>query len=187
MITSVPIPECMQHLERDCRGYPIPVIVMRDTDGRPHFTVSDEGERQRVIWLNLCSICGGALERERWLVGGPMSAFHEHGAYIDPPMHQACVNYALQVCPYLAAPNYGKRIDGKTVDPAKAGGIIVQDPLVLVERPTCFVAVATMRQELIIEGQLVRYIRALQPYTQVQYWQHGRQIDEAAACLTTAT
>ena len=40
---------------------------------------------------------------------------HENGAFADPPGHRACVTYALQVCPYLAAPSYAKRIDGETL------------------------------------------------------------------------
>ena len=44
-----------------------------------------------------------------------MSAFHPDGAYIDPPLHYECMRYAMQVCPYLAAPRYAGRVDDRTL------------------------------------------------------------------------
>lgn len=35
------IPAQMQHLDRDKRGLPIPFIVLRDNDNKPHFTIND--------------------------------------------------------------------------------------------------------------------------------------------------
>ena len=99
---DVPIPERMQHLDRDGRGYVIPWTVFRDSKGKAHFTINDENRRQTVIGRDCCPICAAKLLRGRWFVGGPGSAFHERGAYIDPPMHRECVVYALKVCPYLA-------------------------------------------------------------------------------------
>ena len=46
---SIPVPARMQQLPRDQRGYPVPVIVLRDNSGRPHFTMNDEAKRQRII------------------------------------------------------------------------------------------------------------------------------------------
>lgn len=179
------IPPQMQHLPKDRRGYPIPVGVLIDDDGRPHFTVNDELKRQQTIRRNLCAICGKKLLKVRWLVGGPGSAFHYRGSYIDPPMHEACAKYALTVCPYLAAPSYSKRIDDRTVDPAKIPGtVIFNDPTMMDHRPAVFVLAMTVGQGLIMEGDFVRYIVPRRPLRKVEYWQGGQRIpDEQGALL----
>jgi hypothetical protein len=116
MISLPPVPDRMKHLETDSRGYLIPWGVYRDHTGRAHFQINDELRRLRSFRENLCPICGKSLFRGRWFVGGPMSAFHEAGAFADPPMHYECAVYALQVCPYIALPRYGRRIDDRTLD-----------------------------------------------------------------------
>ena len=112
----VPIPARMAHLDRDRRGYPIFFMAYRDQQGRPHFTINDERKRQIVIARDLCSICGAPLLRGRWFLGGDLSAFDANGAYIDPPMHDECVHYALRVCPYLASPSWSHYVAGRTLD-----------------------------------------------------------------------
>lgn len=137
---EVPIPPRMQGLERDRRGFPVPFIVARTKDGEPVFTVNDERLTAQAIEESRCAICGGELEYgDLWWVGGPLSAFHPNGRYIDGPMHEECSTYALQVCPHLAAPKYTKRIDDL---PAKARDTEFKsfmDPTVLPDRPDCFV------------------------------------------------
>ena len=172
-VGHVPIPERMQHLKLDRRGYPVPVAVYHDSDGRPHFTINDEAQRQRLIAGDRCPICGGKLLRGRWFVGGPQSAFHVHGAYIDPPMHNECAHYALQVCPYLAAPNYDRRIEDKTLPPGSQQPILV-DPTMIPERPDYFVAVmATGQRPVLDEMGFVKYLRPTRPYSRIEFWRHG--------------
>jgi hypothetical protein len=108
---DVRLPERMAKLERDRRGLPIPFIVMRDKSGQPHFTINDHAKSARCLREDLCPICGQKLFRGRWFAGGPLSAFHANGCYLDPPTHKECVEYALQVCPFLAAPKYTGRLD----------------------------------------------------------------------------
>src|SRR5215467_3254160 len=119
----VPIPDRMRHLDRDHRGYPIFAMALRDRDGRAHFTVNDHTVIERLLATDCCSLCGTKLFRGRWFVGGPSAALHPRGAYVDPPMHDECVHYALRVCPYLSAPNYAKLIEGRTL-PANAGVLL---------------------------------------------------------------
>jgi hypothetical protein len=178
---SVDIPDRMKHLPRDPRGYPIFVMAYRDAAGRAHFTINDEMMRLRLITRDLCSICGTPLFRGRWFVGGEKSAFHPQGAYIDPPMHTECARFALQVCPYLASPNYSKLLNGATQAP--------DDPTILVNptaqispstadevRPLLFVAVhARGQQQRSAPGGNV-VIVPKRPYIAVEYWQHGRQL-----------
>lgn len=137
---DVPVPERMEHLPRDRRGYPIPWNVMRDNAGEPLFTVNDDRMAWKALEELLCPICGGALEiGDLWWVGGPLSAFHPDGAYFDSPMHKECSSYALQVCPHLAAPKYTKRLDGI---PGLKNGVpfdVAVDPTIMPDRPVVFV------------------------------------------------
>ncbi len=173
----IEIPTRMRHLDRDTRGYPIPVLVYRDAAGKPHFTINDDEVRERVIRRDLCGICGGKLYRGRWFVGGPKAAFHDDGAYVDPPMHGECARYALSVCPYLAAPSYGKRLDAKTLrgrtDPKT---MLLLDPTQDPDRPAVFVAVMSIGQ-WVSESGLQNYLHPNRPYRQVEYWQHGRRLN----------
>lgn len=168
----IAIPKRMQHLARDPRGYPIPAGVFRDNEGRPHFTVNDEGFRTLCLLDDLCPICGTKLAPLRWFVGGVRSAFHERGAYYDPPMHGDCMRYALRVCPYLAAPNYGKRLDARTVrtdEPAR----IFWDETQIEDRPILFVAVLARGQRL---TRPAFYVAPTRPYRGVEFWRHGKLV-----------
>lgn len=188
-VTDVPIPIWMAKLPKDKRGYPIPVNVLMDDESRPHFPVTDERKRQDLILKDKCAICGGGLLKRKALVGGPRNAFQEKGAYIDSPMHIECAHYALQVCPYLAAPHYNKLIDFKKVDPSKfEGGIVVgTDDRVEPKRPDLFVMVICTKIAHIKDGpRFVQYLKPVQPYHAVEYWQHGQQLSDAEGYAMTA-
>jgi hypothetical protein len=173
---DVPVPRTMRHLPKDRRGYPIPAGVLIDPAGKPHFTINDEATRRRQMAERLCPICDKKLGRWRMFVGGPQSAFHQHGAYIDLPMHVECAHYALQVCPYLAAPVYTGRIDDRTlkVEPGQIAVMINQT--MLPDRPLLFVAVLARSIQRLHRGQ---YVRPQRPYVRVEFWRHGVQLDEA--------
>jgi hypothetical protein len=170
-----PIPERMQHLPKDRRGYPIPALVFVDPAGKPHFTVNNEAKRQQQIARDACPICDKVLLRGRWFVGGPMSAFHPNGCYIDTGMHYECMEYACKVCPWLAAPNYDGRIDDKTIDPNDKSHMIINDPTLIPERPSLFVAVMTTKTTFSVHpvGGHVLYLTPGRPYKIVEFWQHG--------------
>lgn len=126
---AMPLPKRMRTLERDARGYPIPFIVLRDRSGTPQFTINDDRRTSQCISQKLCAICGkrfdmhrdpkvpGAVFLQMWFVGGSRCFLHRHGAFVDPPLHLDCAEYALRVCPFLAAPSYAKRIDDKKLKP----------------------------------------------------------------------
>jgi hypothetical protein len=174
----IPIPERMKHLEKDHRGYPIPWIVLRDNDNKPHFTINDTIKVMRCREEDLCSICGIKLLRGRWFIGGPLSALHPHGAYIDPPLHHECMAFAAQVCPYIASPKYSGRIDAKTINPAKAKGIIgFLDQTMIPERPDIFVAVMAISQTVTENGYLV----PKRPYRKMEIWRDGKMIRDFTA------
>jgi hypothetical protein len=159
----------MRHLKRDGRGYPIPDGVYVDPDGRAHFTINDETKRMRHLLTRCCPICGRRLKPDYWFVGGPRSAFDPNGAYIDLPMHDECAHYALRTCPYLAAPNYGSRIDARTLSKDNPAPFLI-DQTMIPERPDVFVALSCKKFTVIKGGQ---YVRPVRPYRQVEYWQYG--------------
>lgn len=114
---AVPIPRLMRTLERDERGYPVPFLVWRDKDKRPHFTINDHTKIARCQRRFLCAICGKRMKDGYWFIGGARCFLHRLGAFLDPPVHLDCGEYALAVCPFLAARSYTKRIDARTVRP----------------------------------------------------------------------
>lgn len=170
---------------RDSRGYPIPFNVMRDADGRPHFTINDDRTRARCLKERRCAVCGYRLERLVWFVGGPRSAFDRYGVYNDTGLHHECATYSLQVCPYLAVPRYLSRIDTGTLDmgklPPGCPGVFL-DHTQIPERPGVFVAVAARSYDV---SPVTGYIRPERPYAAVEYWKDGRPITRTEALAFT--
>jgi hypothetical protein len=174
----VEIPARMRDLPKDRRGYPIPVNVLIDKNGKPHFTINDDEKRQLHLQKKQCPICGSALLRGRWTVGGPASAFMDEGAYIDPPMHYECYRYAMQVCPYLALPSFTKRIDAGTVkrEDVEDHRIFI-DNTVLAHRPPLFVAVMHLGEDYQTDifGN-IHHFKPKRPYRNIEYWQNGNEL-----------
>jgi len=169
-------------LPHDRRGYPIPFNMLRADDGTPFFTVTDDRKAWRCIREARFPICGERLGRWKWIAGGPRSAFHPGGCYADLPMHKECVEFALQTCPYLAAPKYMGRID--VPDPSKLPpeARILLDVTQTPERPEIFIAVGAERFSMGgAEFPLVPYIKPKPPWLGWSFWQHGRRIEEDEA------
>lgn len=177
---AIPIPERMQRLPRDARGYPIPFLVFVDSEGKPHFTINDHRKAWQCRTEDRCGICGDTLFRGRWFVGGPKAALHEHGAYIDAPMHDECAHYALQVCPYLAAPRWTKEL-GAFSKPAD--GLVLVDPTQDPERPALFVAVMAIGHTI---TEPSGYYRPKRPYRKLEYWLQGKEITAREAASIVA-
>lgn len=183
---SVPVPLRMRKLPLEARGYPIPKFAFIDSEGKPQFTINDEMKRQVHIRKDRCPICGETLLRFRWFVGGPASGLHPQGVYIDPPMHEECAHYALQACPYLAAPSYAGRIDGKLLPEQDAKlALFLNDPTMLDYRPDFFVAAVS--RGTIWQGEgMVKYVAPVRPLVKVEFWRKGRQVDVTAGEVQAA-
>lgn len=185
---DVPIPALMKHLPVDRRGFPIPPIVLVDDNGAK-FAVNDEFAKQKVMAEDCCGICGKPLYRARWLVGGPGSAFLPHGAYLDPPMHTECMHYAMQVCPYLAAPNWK---NGVSVGAVQAKNVTLDGETkaipvfgsgfdkVFPNRPDVFVCVQyTGKLRFSTNEDMMPVFRPPTPFRQIEYWSEGRRLSQA--------
>lgn len=176
MKLAVPIPARMAKLKLDARGYPVPFIVLVDAAGIAQFTINDGRKTELARRLNLCGICGTKLFRGHWFVGGPISALHLHGVYFDGPLHSECARFALQVCPWLAAPKYAKRIEDARMKPENVPEGIGQlvDPTVMNHRPSCFVAVMAIGHEF-VNG----HYRPNRPYRTIEFWRQGKRLSDA--------
>jgi hypothetical protein len=172
------IPERMSHL-KTWRGMAVPYGIVWDKSGAPHFAINDEHIRLRSVRNNLCSVCGTKLFRGRWLVGGPLSAFHEHGAFIDPPMHSECAHYALQVCPYLAAPHYAREVGVKKANAAAFDAqMVLVDNTMIPGRPMGDVFIALMFTGKMLVCEETYNVKPSRPYSQVEFWRHGERLPD---------
>ena len=173
------IPECLADRPRDRRGYPVPVSAAVDRAGMPHFTITDPVERRRLAREDRCHLSGRKLLRGRWFIGGPLAAFHTHGAFLDGPMLDEASLFAVRTCPYIAAPNYSKRIDDLTLRKSPDSGIVAvsMHEESIAERPELFVRAMCVGQKLVpsSEGDFLFYPK--RPYRRVEFWRQGGLLD----------
>lgn len=184
LVDRTPVPRRMRTLPLDPRGYPIPYIVLRDRNGDPHFTINDSRVRLRCVLQRRCGICGKKINGPVWFVGGPLSAFHPHGAYSDGPLHDDCAEYALKVCPWLAISRYTGSIDAKTLytkaGDDKSNGQLFHDPTQTGERPLCFVAVSTSSYKMSPQfGPSGPRVIPGRPFVDARYWRNGAELPQA--------
>lgn len=169
---------------RDARGYPIPFIVFNDAAGKPHFTINDQAKVAEVIRKKLCALCGTPLRDNIWFIGGPGAAFHEFGAYLDPPAHKDCACYALRVCPFLAT-RYSKLIEDKLLRPDHVphDAVLVTEESAKPDQPAFFVLAKAPRYELIDRSDeaLPPLFVPKRPWMDVQFWREGKPISPAEA------
>jgi hypothetical protein len=175
------MPDRIARRPRDKRGYPIPWNVLRADDGTAFFTINDDRRSADALREQRCPLCGERLGKWKWWVGGPRSAFDLHGWFLDLPGHYECMKFALETCPYLAAPKYLGRID--VVNPAKlpAEAHVLLDETQIPERPEVFVAIASDQYEFSERGPLFPYTRPARPVLAVAFWRHGKRIHESEA------
>lgn len=174
---KVEVPHLMKKLPLDKRGYPI-TFTTTIIDGKPYFEIVDEHKRQTCIREDLCSVCGRKLYKNRSVVGGPLSAFHDGGAFIDVSMHTECARYALEVCPYLAIPNYKKVSDTEKL--SEKTGLEVSSNTVMPQRPELFCLVTFKKARLIMHEVvpgMVKYIKPEKPYVGIEFWRDGKVVD----------
>lgn len=176
------MPRALRKRPKDRRGYPIPFIVLIDANKRPHFTINN-GNRVLVAGRKkLCGLCGEKLRRDVAFVGGPICFLSPMGAFSDPPMHAECARYAIRVCPYLAAPSYGWRIDDKTLKPGSTpdGFIIGKDETMSEDRPVAFMLGTTDRFEMFLRPDGAPLFRCAGRWSDVEVWQHGQRLEGEA-------
>jgi len=127
----IDLPQSMETLPRDRRGYPVPKFVQW-FDGEPDFRVVNQQHWIDCIQKKLCWLCGGKLSHRYFFVIGPMCGINRVTS--EPPCHRGCAEFAAKNCPFLTKP-LAKRppldmtleIDGKKLAPP-AGVMLDRNP-----------------------------------------------------------
>lgn len=181
---TIPIPQLMlDHCERDPRGLPVPFVVLKDKEGKHHFKINDTAKTLACMMNSLCTICGTKMaNQEKWLVGGIASAFDPKGYYVDHPVHKCCAIYALQVCPYLAMPNYNGKIDMIKLQEKFKGEAILNNPTVDQDRLPFFVLLRPPLIEYHLKGNDILVV-PVRVNMEVEFWNDGMQITELPEVL----
>jgi hypothetical protein len=147
--SEYPIPQHMQHLPRDGRGYPITYSSLHLPDGRIDFTTSDPYKWTRAAHGRFCALCGRPLDHEKWFIGGPKCMLFR--IFFDLAMHEDCARYSFKVCPYLAMPKYLGAKSRPTPDWARVD-IVSSDK----DKPAIFgLAVTTGYDLVMFQGDLL--------------------------------
>jgi hypothetical protein len=129
-IKDIPLPERMQHLPVDPRGFPVPWFVSRDDDGNYDFRAIEYNRIGKAVKQRLCWLCGQTLGRRLALVIGPMCIVNRVTS--EPPSHRECAEYAVQACPFLAQPKMRRNEKDLPEDAiAPAGVHLMRNPGVM--------------------------------------------------------
>lgn len=96
-----PLPQRMQKLPVDARGYPVPWFV-GNPNGVFDFRVIRAGGIEEAIRRKTCWLCGDMLGSYISFVIGPMCAVTRTTS--EPGSHYACACFAVRACPFLINP-----------------------------------------------------------------------------------
>jgi hypothetical protein len=93
------LPERMERLPIDARGYPVPAFVA-NVNGEPDFRIADGAFKEHAQRNGLCYVCGQPFTtRHRWYVIGPMSVVNRTTS--EPAVHRECALFSVKGCPFL--------------------------------------------------------------------------------------
>lgn len=103
------LPQKMQKLPIDERGYPVPWFVAW-VEGKPEFRAADAAKFRAAIRQGLCWVCGEKLPATvKVFVVGPMCGINRTSG--EPPCHPDCARWSAQNCPFLTRPKMVRRED----------------------------------------------------------------------------
>lgn len=170
----VEVPPKLAGRPRDRRGYPIPWMTQLDAHGVPDFRVTNADRWALAAKARLCAMCGDPLGRHLAFIGGPVS--FESRLFTDLPMHKECALYSIQVCPFLAAPNFRYSPTLPTIDGVTTR---VQTTEMVPTRPDRFF-IATARDYAIVQTDVGSVLAHASPWEWSQWWRHGAPWDGPA-------
>jgi len=154
------MPSMIAALPKDERGFPVPFFAPIRM-GQPEFSMSDQLKLRRAIREQLCWVCGMPLIGKMAFVGGPLSV--ENRIFSDAPSHVECAEYAVQVCPFLAMPNYVKR--------ACKDGIAL--PGQVDHKPDRVAVYVTDGYKLVMMGDSPHRLFRANPTAAITWWKDG--------------
>jgi hypothetical protein len=167
------MPERLNRRSKDIRGYPIPAGVLITKEGIPDFKVTDLGKWIFLIKHDRCGLCEESLGRHRAFIGGPAS--YESRLFTDLPMHKDCAQWAVQVCPYLAAPKFRYAETLKEHE----GYAVHKSDLVVPVRPEKFFVAVTKGYRVIPAPDGTTVLKAA-PWESSEWWREGVRVEERA-------
>jgi hypothetical protein len=175
---DVAMPRVLRTRPRDRRGYPVPFIAAWDIHGEPLFTVNDIRRLIACRTQHLCALCGKRFSSvdggwEMWFVGGARCFLHEQGAFLDPPSHRACAEYALAVCPFLAARKSWRPIDPAKVRPIEDDATLIVHSNANATLPESFGLGLTFGYRL-IPGE---HVLVVDDWRYLEFWRAGQPVN----------
>jgi hypothetical protein len=156
------------------KGMPVPYIVLEE-NGVHHFKINDQKKVMDCLIHDKCTICGTELHDDMWFIGGPASAFHKHGAFVDAPVHKCCGEYALKACPYLAYSRYMSKIDLEKLQSKLDNKHILVNPTKDSDRVPLFAFVKASGYKI---NSSSGNFRPIIPYLEIEYWNDGQQLSQ---------
>lgn len=162
-LSGIEVPARVAALPVDDRGYPVPHSV-KWIEGKPDFRVIDPVKWHAAIKHRCCGLCGQPLGVRMAFVGGDKSIANR--LFVDLPMHRDCAIYALQACPFLAAPKFAfsRAIDDLAVHSAVSDdrpsrfGLGIAKAFVLGQLPS---------KELVLHAA---------EFESITWWAHGQMV-----------
>ena len=163
-LSVIETPPRIAALPKDERGDPIFFTALVEPGGKPNYRAQDSVKCNLALREGLCGMCGQKLGKAMAFVGGPISI--KNRLFADLPMHESCAVYALQACPFIAAPKFSYQSALSTE--------MAVNPLVSDSRPDRFGLGITNKMKLVtIQGQTV--IKAGR-FSRVQFWVGGKPV-----------
>jgi len=124
-----PLPERMQGLPIDDRGYPVPWFVAW-VDGKPEFRAMDGAKFRAAIRERRCWVCGQRRGVYVCFVVGPMCGINRISS--EPPSHAECARWSARNCPFLSNPHMVRRedevLDNANLQENSAGVALTRNP-----------------------------------------------------------
>lgn len=147
-IAGVPMPERIARLPRDQRGYPILATVARRRTGVATFSIIDEHRRFILGVFDWCGVCGLPFQSGdlRCTVLADDEAGDNEVYVTEPPVHEICALYSMQICPYLLT-------SGATIRRGPASGT-VRGPMALAGYATTSALLASTNGPVFVLSEL---------------------------------
>lgn len=142
-IRHLELPERMQRLPIDERGFPVPYFVPW-IDGKPEFRGFDGEKMVICVRHKRCWLCGEPLGKFMVFVIGPMCAVNRVSA--EPPSHRECALYAVQACPFLTQPKM-RRNEKDMPEHLEPAGLMLR------RNPGCTLMWTTLKYSIFKDGR----------------------------------
>lgn len=142
-IRHLELPDRMQRLPIDERGFPVPYFVPW-IDGKPEFRGFDGEKMVICVRHRRCWLCGEPLGKFMVFVIGPMCAVNRVSA--EPPSHRECALYAVQACPFLTQPKM-RRNEKDMPEHLEPAGLMLR------RNPGCTLMWTTLKYSIFKDGR----------------------------------